>query len=66
MGKVRKIDRVPGDGRRNYYLVDASFLANRYIPPDAAPAGHQRARIQACTNWWAEIDKQLDACTARV
>lgn len=66
MAKIRKIDRTPVDGKRTFFLVDASFLANRYIPPGVAPAGSQRTRLQACLDWWREIDQQLDAETARV
>jgi len=65
MAKVRKIDRVPPEGR-NYYLVDASFLANKHIPPDRAPAGHDRDRVLACREWWEEIDEQLEMDVARV
>jgi len=32
MARVRKIDRNPPKSRKNYFLVDACFLANKYIP----------------------------------
>jgi len=66
VAKIRKIDRTPANGRRNYFLVDASFLANNYIEPALAPAGRERLRIEACQEWWQEIHHQLDAGTARV
>jgi predicted nucleic acid-binding protein len=59
-----KIARVPA--RRNYYLVDANFLANKHIPRDAAPEARDRERIAACRAWWDEIDNQLDSGLARV
>ncbi len=65
MGKVRKIDRVPSNGR-NYYLVDANFLANWAIPPKFAPIGVNRTRIEQCLDWWTEIEKQMAAHQARV
>ena len=65
MARVRKIQRKPTSGR-NYYVVDANFLANRYIPVGLAPAGNQRTRIQLCNEWWDEIETQLKADKARV
>src|SRR5712692_8316774 len=65
MARVRKIHRSPASGR-NYYVVDANFLANRYIPPQLAPAGNHRNRIQLCNDWWDEIEAQLRADKARV
>jgi len=67
MARVRKIHRHPQNGR-NFYLVDACFLANRVIPPGLAPPGKERERdrIKRCQEWWAEIDDQLDHDCARV
>ncbi len=65
MARVRKIQRKPTSGR-NYYVVDANFLANRYIPVGLAPVGNQRTRIQLCNEWWDEIEAQLKADKARV
>lgn len=65
MAKVRKIDRSPNGGR-NFYLVDACFLANKHIPAGSAPAGRERDRVVACQQWWAEIDTQLKNRKARV
>lgn len=65
MAKVRKIDRRPRNGR-NYYLVDACFLANKHINPEYAPRGLDRSRVESCQDWWAEIDQQLANNKARV
>ncbi len=65
MAKVRKINSKPENGR-NYYLVDANFLVNKHIPASLAPAGRHQERVTACQAWWAEIDAQLKAGTARV
>lgn len=46
MARVRKIQRKPTSGR-NYYVVDANFLANRYIPVGLAPVGNQQAQLKA-------------------
>jgi len=65
MARVRKIRREPHAGM-NHYVVDANFLANRFIPVVAAPAGLQHARIEACRQWWAEIESQVESRMARV
>jgi predicted nucleic acid-binding protein len=65
MTRVRRITRNPSHGR-NYYLVDANFLANKHLPAMRAPGSHEHDRIIACQEWWLEIDRQLDAGLARV
>jgi hypothetical protein len=65
MARVRKIQRSPAAGR-NYYLVDANFLANKHLPAHRAPNPTERDRILASQAWWTEIDSQLDAGVARV
>lgn len=65
MPRIRKISRDPNP-RKNYFLVDANFLANKYIPIRIAPDAHQKARIARCLEWWEEIDAQLDSRNARV
>ena len=65
MARFRKIARAPIEGR-NYYLVDANFLANKHVPAASAPDAQQRERIERCQKWWAEIDSQLEAGNARV
>lgn len=64
MARVRKIE--VSDTYRNYYLVDAGFLANKHIPAQCAPAGLDRDRVVACHHWWKRIDDQADAGQARV
>lgn len=66
MARFRKIARTPTAGRRNYFLVDANFLANKHLPALVAPDVQQRDRILRCQEWWTEIDAQLDAGVARV
>ena len=65
MARVRKITRSPVSGK-NYYVVDASFLANWAIPSNNAPVGSNRDRIDRCMEWWTEIEAQLKAGKARV
>ena len=65
MARFRKIPRVP-DAGRNYYLVDANFLANKHLPATSAPDAHKRDRILRCQEWWKEIDSQLASGHARV
>jgi len=64
MARIRKIKRKPDT--KNYYVVDACFLANRFIPEDIAPDQHQKERIKHCMNWWAEIEDQLKKNRAKV
>ncbi len=65
MARVRKIRRDPHEGK-NYYVVDACFLVNKYIPPSIAPSRPQRIQIEKCLDWWEEIDQQLNNNKARV
>lgn len=65
MPRVRKIRRDPTDGR-NYFVIDACFLANKYIPASCAPNVRERNRIEKCLEWWEEIDKQLEINKARI
>lgn len=65
MPRVRKI-YCDDESPRNYYLVDANFLANKHIQARYAPAGRERDRVQACHDWWKQIDAQLDSGHARV
>jgi len=64
MAKVRNIRRKPE--LRNYYVIDACFLANKFIPEAIAPDQHQKDRIKHCMEWWKEIDFQLEKNKARV
>lgn len=65
MPRVRKITRNPSTGK-NYYLVDASFLVNRFIPCEIAPNDHHKSRINRCNEWWDEIQEQVKRNKARV
>jgi predicted nucleic acid-binding protein len=65
MARIRKIRRQLAEGR-NYFLVDANFLVNKYIPPTVAPNDTQKRRIDKCLEWWGEIDSQLSSGKARV
>lgn len=65
MAGIRKIYRDPKEGK-NYYVVDASFLINKYIPPNRAKDPAESRRIEKCLQWWEEIDTQLSSNKARV
>ena len=65
MARIRKIYRNPSQGS-NYYVVDANFLANKYIPANRAKTTKDRTRIEKCLEWWAEINSQLASDKARV
>lgn len=65
MPKIRKINRIP-TGSKNFYVVDANFLANKYIQPYFAPNDRHKARIEQCLDWWEEIDEQIWDYKARV
>ena len=56
MSRVRKILRNPLG--TNYYLIDASFLANRYIPVQKLPQ-LEKERVEKSLKWWGEINDQL-------
>jgi len=65
MARVRKIHKRPKK-EKNYYLVDACFLVNKYIPIRNAPTPDEKARIRSCMAWWQEIEAQLAKGKARV
>ena len=50
MRRSRKIHHNPSHGK-NYYVVDASFLVNKYIPSNRAPDAKQKTRIEKCIEW---------------
>ena len=66
MPRIRKIRKIPATDEKNYFVVDACFLANKYIPQRVAPKGQQKDRIRACVEWWKEIDRQISNEKARV
>lgn len=57
MARVRKIYRKPKG--KNFYLVDANFLANRFIPAARVTDAAERVRVERSQDWWREIDAQL-------
>lgn len=57
MPRVRKIESNPDT--TNYYLVDACFLANRYIPTARLNAS-ERDQVERCRRWWEKIKDQLE------
>jgi predicted nucleic acid-binding protein len=65
MRRSRKIHRKLDSGK-NYYVIDACFLVNKYIPSTCTPNEKEKARIEKCLEWWKEIDTQIRANRARV
>ena len=65
MPRIRRIYRNPSQGK-NHFVIDANFLANKYISPQRAPNAKEKTRIEKCLDWWEEIDTQLDYDKARV
>lgn len=57
MARVRKILRKPNG--KNFYLLDANFLANRFIPADRVTDANEKLRVERSQQWWSEIDAQL-------
>lgn len=57
MARVRKISRKPNG--KNFYLVDANFLANRVMPVARVTDAKEKVRVQRSQDWWTEIDAQL-------
>lgn len=66
MARVRKIPKNPPKSRRNYFLADASFLAEKYLPIGGAPTPADAQRTRECHTWWREIDRQVASERARV
>lgn len=66
MARVRKIQKNPPKDRRNYYLVDACFLAEKYLPLSQTANAAETAKKDEITYWWREIDRQVAASRARV
>jgi hypothetical protein len=44
---------------KNFFIVDASFLTNKYIPLNIVPNEH-KDRIQSCDEWWQIIEEQIN------
>lgn len=66
MPRVRKIRRNPDRSSRNYFVVDACFLVEKYLPINSAGTENEKQQSRACKRWWKEIDRQLDESRARV
>jgi len=66
MARIRKIPRKPSKDRKNYFLVDACFLVEKYLPIGTAPNNETKERIRECKKWWKEIDGQVNDERARV
>ena len=64
MARTRRIERIPKNGQKNFYLIDTNFLANKFIPVEYITKPFERERVQKAQNWWKEIDSQLKAETA--
>ncbi|MCI0428240.1 MAG: hypothetical protein L0Z46_09515 [Nitrospiraceae bacterium] len=58
MARRRKIKRNPR--LPNFYLLDANFLANKFIPYARVTNARERTRVERSQDWWVEIDKQLE------
>lgn len=65
MRRSHKIHRKLASGK-NYYVIDACFLVNKYIPSACAPNQKEKTRIEKCVEWWKEIDSQIRTNKARV
>ncbi len=66
MARIRKISKNPRKAERNYFVVDASFLSNKYLPIGTAPTSEEQAMIRHAHKWWREIDRQVLDERARV
>lgn len=66
MARIRKIEKNPAKSKKNYYLVDASFIAEKYLPISFALDTDTKKRLRECKKWWKEIDRQINNERARV
>lgn len=64
MGRVRHILKSPPEPL--FYLVDANFLANRFIPYGRVTDAKERQRVERSQDWWLEIDQQIQHAKAVV
>ena len=65
MARVRKIPKKPKKTEKNFFVVDACFLANKYLPIGTASADEANL-IRQSHKWWKEIDRQVVEERARV
>jgi hypothetical protein len=49
-----------------FYLVDANFLANKFIPYARVTNKLELQRVRESQEWWVEIDRQLNTGRATV
>ena len=66
MARIRKIPKRPPKAERNYFVTDASFLVNKYLPLSTAANPGVEHQIREAHKWWHEIDRQVEAQRARV
>lgn len=66
MPRVRKIKKNPSKERRNFFVVDACFLADKYLPIGTATDPDGRDILRESHRWWKEIDRQIKQQRARV
>ena len=66
MSRIRKISKSPSKDRKNYFLVDASFLAEKHLPIETGTTDEVKKRIRECKKWWKEIDRQVSEGKARI
>lgn len=59
MPKRRTIKIAPEVKMKNFYIVDACFLANKYLPSKIFISKHERERIENCKEWWKIIEQQI-------
>lgn len=66
MARIRKIPKKLHKDRKNYFLVDACFVAEKYLPIGTATTREIKDRIRECKKWWKKIDRQVAEERARV
>lgn len=49
-----------------YFLIDTNVLVNKYLNPSTIKDVTEKARVQACKEWWKEIQVLLKKSKARV
>jgi len=57
MPKLRTISKNPPS--KNFYIVDANFLANKYIPLHRINNSREKLMVEKSQEWWREIDAQI-------
>lgn len=66
MPRRRYISKNLKDNDKNFYIVDANFLANKYLPLRIIKNKGEKGRIDSCKEWWKIIEKQIEARKAIV